>query len=108
MAKLRTLGPTTAPIRMASAHPLPKQAEAFYQSDAWRKLRADLIRQRGRRCETCGKTHELDGTPVKLIGDHVIERKDGGADLDPRNVRLVCQACHNVKTAKARAERLRG
>jgi 5-methylcytosine-specific restriction endonuclease McrA len=91
---------------MRSARPAPKVAEEFYLSSAWLGLRATLIKQRGRRCETCGKTHD-GGQPVRLIGDHIIERKDGGADLDPRNVRLVCIPCHNVKTARERAARLK-
>jgi 5-methylcytosine-specific restriction endonuclease McrA len=88
------------------ARPAPKTADPFYLSPEWRKLVSGLIAKRGRRCEACGKTSGDDGQPVRLIGDHVHELRDGGAPLDEGNVRLVCQPCHNVKTAKARAERM--
>lgn len=84
----------------------PKVAEAFYLSPEWRALVASLIAQRGRRCECCGRTHEDDGRPVRIIGDHIVERRDGGADLDPTNIRLLAIGCHNRKTARARDERM--
>lgn len=100
-----------------------KRAEPFYVSAEWHELVATLIAQRGRRCEACGKTHEDDGSRVRLIGDHIVERKDGGADLDPQNVKLLCSRaggdgsphadgkrgnCHAAKTAMSRRERVRG
>ncbi|HYF88987.1 HNH endonuclease signature motif containing protein [Azospirillum sp.] len=108
MGKLRSLPPLVGSLDMRTAKPAPKVAERFYASPEWRALRSSLIRQRGRRCERCGKTHEDDGAPVRLIGDHKRERKDGGAELDPANVELMCLACHNAKTAQVRARRLRG
>ncbi len=47
----------------------------------------------------------MSGNRRGLIGDHIVERKDGGADFDPLNVRLLCAACHNRKTAAARRTR---
>ena len=114
-ARLRTLSPRLARIDTSIARPQPKAADPFYLSPAWRSLVADLIRSRGRRCEECGKTTEADGTPVRLIGDHNVERRDGGVDLDPDNVRLLCSRaggngrgqgnCHAAKTAQARRQR---
>lgn len=79
----------------------PKVAESFYTSTAWRALVADLKRLRGAWCEDCG-------AGGRLIGDHVVERKDGGSDLDPMNVRLRCPRCHAIKTAAAKAKRASG
>ncbi|PJN94455.1 HNH endonuclease [Amaricoccus sp. HAR-UPW-R2A-40] len=79
--------------------PPPKKAEDFYQSKEWRRLVARLKRERGAWCQRCGSTH-------RVTGDHIQELKDGGAPLDPANVELLCQACHNTKTAKARARRV--
>ncbi|WP_376959669.1 HNH endonuclease [Azospirillum sp. A26] len=120
MTKLASAEPRvgSGPSRVSSG---PKVADPVLQSSDWRKLVASLITKRGRRCERCGKTHESDGSPVRLIGDHDIERRDGGADLDPSNVKLLCNrkggngrphpdgeigGCHNRKTAEARTDRL--
>ena len=114
-ARLHTLSPRLLRVDTSIARPQPKTADPFYLSSAWRELVAGLIRTRGRRCEECGKTLEADGTSARLIGDHVVERRDGGADLDPGNVRLLCSRaggngrgqgnCHAAKTAQARRQR---
>lgn len=97
-----------------------KAPDPFYKSQEWLDLRDTLLRQRGRRCEKCGKTAEDDGAPVRLIADHIVERKDGGAELDPGNIQFLCVAeggngrpqsgrsggCHNRKTMARRSERM--
>jgi 5-methylcytosine-specific restriction enzyme A len=87
--------------------PAPKVASLFYLSREWRSLVAALITQRGRRCQKCGRTGNADGSRLRLFGDHVVELADGGAELDPRNVELLCGSCHTRKTAAARTERMR-
>ncbi|WP_407026450.1 HNH endonuclease [Agrobacterium rosae] len=62
---------------------------------------SSLKRTRGNRCQRCRASG-------RIIGDHIHERKDGGADLDPSNIELLCRPCHNTKTAKARAARAAG
>lgn len=81
----------------------PKTADPFYQSQEWRALMATIRSRRGNRCEVpgCGSTN-------RVIGDHIVEIKDGGAPLDERNVRLLCHAHHQGKTAEARRLRARG
>lgn len=81
---------------------LPKKADSFYTSKEWRRLVAAIKRERGAWCERCG----AGGKGVRLIGDHKVEIRDGGAKLDPANIELLCAGCHNVKTAKAKAERV--
>lgn len=100
LMSLRMLGPRLRQASLATARVPPKTAEPFYRSREWKALLARIIAERGRRCEACGATGQ------RLIGDHVVERKDGGAELDPANIRLLCLPCHNRKTARARAERL--
>ena len=56
-------------------------------------------------CEEAACRKDCSATPRGLIGDHIVERKDGGADFDPLNVRLLCAACHNRKTARERTRR---
>ena len=50
-----------------------------YLNRAWIALVRRLKRVRGNKCQECGVKGRLD---VRILGDHVIERKDGGAELD--------------------------
>lgn len=84
----------------------PTTTNPFYRSPEWTTLMSRLIRQRGRACEECGRTQEEDGRPVRIYGDHIRELRDGGAPLDPANIRLLDANCHNKKTAAERAKRL--
>ncbi|MBY8826109.1 HNH endonuclease signature motif containing protein [Sphingomonas colocasiae] len=81
--------------------PAPKIADQFYSSPEWRALVRQIKRQRGAFCERCGSTKGL-------IADHIVERRDGGADLDPSNIELLCAAHHAKKTAEARRRRALG
>ncbi|MCP1200066.1 HNH endonuclease signature motif containing protein [Notoacmeibacter sp. MSK16QG-6] len=83
----------------------PKVAEPFYLSPEWRRLIAEIKRERGNRCEDCGARGSKN---IRIIGDHVDEISDGGARLDRRNIRLLCTPCHGRKTARAKRERSRG
>lgn len=94
---MTTLLQPMAPIVRA----MPKVADPFYLSPEWRALMRRIKKERGAHCEHCG-------AGGRIIGDHVVEIKDGGERLDPRNVRLMCMPCHNRKTAKARGKRARG
>ena len=100
MDKLTNIKPrlSSAPPKLKSP---PKVFEQFYSSPDWRSLVARIKRQRGAFCARCGSTD-------RIISDHIIERKDGGVDLDPNNIELLCHAHHQAKTAKARARRARG
>jgi 5-methylcytosine-specific restriction endonuclease McrA len=71
------------------------ERDQFYISREWRALVAHIKRERGNRCERCGAAGPY------IQGDHRVERKDGGAPLDPLNVQLLCLTCHNRKTADA-------
>ena len=97
MARLKMLGSRLQPLK-PRLPALQKRAERFYQSAEWRSLVKRLKQERGPFCEKCGASGGI-------IGDHIIERKDGGAELDPGNIMLMCWPCHNKKTAVARAKR---
>lgn len=102
MGRLTNLRPAVAtlPSRVKLA---PKIAEDFYNSKAWRALAAQAKREAGYRCQRPGCSSN-----VRLIADHVIERRDGGADLDRANIEVLCNAHHQAKTALARARRAKG
>lgn len=102
MGRLKSLGSRlgSMPAKVKAA---PKVVEGFYSSAAWRSLVADrkrdpdyqLARQRAKRGE-------------RMILDHKVERRDGGADLDPSNTEWLTFSEHQAKTAKARAARAQG
>lgn len=98
--RLKCIAPSVATIDTRIARPLPKRADPFYLSPAWRSLVRRITEVRGCRCQGCGR----EG--VRLSGDHVHEVKDGGAKLDPANIQLLCGSCHSKKTARVRAQRM--
>jgi 5-methylcytosine-specific restriction protein A len=95
-------------VEMASQRlaPRPKTAAPVYSSPEWRALIANIIRERGRRCEDpkCQSPNRALGQ--KIYGDHIIELSDGGALLDPCNVLLRCAPCHGKKTTTERNKRM--
>lgn len=97
MAKLGKLPPLVAALPPLVA-PMAKVADTLYTSPEWRALMREIKAVRGNYCQDCG-------AGGRIIGDHVDEVKDGGAVLDPANVRLRCMTCHNRKTAAARRAR---
>jgi len=86
---------------------MPKVAERFYLSAGWkdykRRHRAWTVQRFGGLwCKVCGGTN-------RLILDHRVERRDGGADFPPfEEADWYCAGCHNTKTARARALRAGG
>lgn len=78
--------------------PPPKRAGAVYRDPRWRELVGEIKRERGSICEDCGKRG-------RVIADHVVELRDGGAAFDKRNIRLRCDPCHGRKTEQARRAR---
>ncbi len=83
-----------------------KVADPFYATSEWRALSGAVKAARNWVCDDCGGDFATNRRA--LIGDHVIEIKDGGAPLDPHNVACRCTACHNRKTAREAARRGRG
>ena len=88
------------PARVAS---LPKVADPFYLSKEWAALKAARRRDEDyREAKARLKPGEW------LVLDHIVERRDGGADLDPANTQWLTHSEHQAKTAKARMDRAHG
>jgi 5-methylcytosine-specific restriction enzyme A len=100
---VRSLAPRIRLLEQRTALPPEKTVDPFYISPDWRALMAEIIAERGRRCEDpqCQRTRP----PSRVFGDHIVELRDGGAPLDKRNVLLRCGSCHTRKTAEARVAR---
>mgnify|MGYP000223311406 CR=1 FL=1 len=66
-----------------------------YDLSAWRHhFRPRELRKRPL-CEDC---LDVGITRPSVELDHITALKDGGALLDPRNVRALCTPCHSRKT----------
>ena len=74
-------------------HQRDPNAQSFYNSGFWRKLRNRKIQQ-DPLCEHC-KARGL--TILAHMVDHITERKDGGTDTMD-NLQSLCNACHEAKT----------
>lgn len=103
--KLRSIGQKLKPPMRAKLKMAEKRVDPFYNSPEWRALMVVIKRHRGERCEDREHWPEHPRIGIRIYGDHIIERKDGGAPLDPRNILLRCPPCHQRKTAAERAKR---
>lgn len=68
----------------------------FYQSKAWRDLRALKIEQFPL-CEECQRKRI---TTLAQVVDHVVPINEGGAKLDMVNLQSLCNPCHNRKSGQ--------
>lgn len=106
MARLGTLKPLVKAAEYRTVIPAAKQADPELKTTAhekWRKLVLDRARWR---CQGPGCGAQGGRGGVRLFADHIVERQDGGALLDPENGQALCGSCHTKKTAAARARRV--
>lgn len=67
----------------------------FYESFEWRKLRYQIIKRDGGRCQACGATPE---TGAVLNVDHIKPLKHyWSLRLDPDNLQTLCHECNHGK-----------
>jgi 5-methylcytosine-specific restriction protein A len=90
--RLKTLGPRLKPIDTRTVRPPPKITEDFYGSSEWKAVRAQVLQRDHYKCVKCGRREG------RLFVDHIVERKDGGADLDTANLETLCASHHTEKT----------
>ncbi len=65
----------------------------------WRKVRAGILARDGFVCRIGGAHCTRTATEV----DHVVAIRDGGAVLDPANLRAACKACNVARANVQRA-----
>lgn len=71
-------------------------AGKFYKTDVWRKLRYEVLREQGGRCQLCGRSAK-DG--VVLHVDHIIPlSKDFSKAFDKDNLQVLCEDCNRGKS----------
>lgn len=103
--KLRTLGDRVSTADTRKVRPQPKVADPFYTTAEWKQFRDQIIAERGARCEN-PRCRTPRGPWGRVIVDHIVELRDGGAKLDRSNVQILCYSCHTQKTMEARAVRM--
>jgi hypothetical protein len=72
-----------------------RKTDDFLKTFAWRKLRMQVIVERGNRCECCGAS-PTDGIIINV--DHIKPRKlFPKLALDINNLQILCDACNHGK-----------
>lgn len=77
----------------------PEVQDPYYSSGAWKRLRAACLRRDAFRCTFEHCTTPNRGQDGRLIADHIVPRREGGAD-DLANLRTLCPACDNRRHGK--------
>jgi 5-methylcytosine-specific restriction endonuclease McrA len=97
--KIATVGSRIATVNTFTAPPPPHRAHPNYNSQEWKRLSKEVVKERGARCEECGRTG------CRLSVDHIVETKDGGEWFEKGNLRVLCGSCHVSKSNRARERR---
>ena len=65
-------------------------SDRFYSSSAWRRVRAAVLLRDLGLCKIRSSGCLVTASQV----DHIVPRRLGGSDLDPRNLRAACLPCN--------------
>ncbi|WP_232629142.1 HNH endonuclease signature motif containing protein [Methylobacterium sp. Leaf118] len=106
MARLTTLAPRLCALDTRTSRPPPKQADPELLTAEHKAWRLEVLKRAHWRCQWPGCGAQGGRGGVRLYADHIVERRDGGAALDPANGQALCSRHHSLKTARARAERM--
>jgi 5-methylcytosine-specific restriction protein A len=100
--RIQVLRPKLKAAEFRTVLPPKKVPDQELTTEAHKNWRREVLRRAGYKCEKCGAS----GSTNRLIADHIVERRDGGALTDLRNGMALCDPCHTRKTAAARARRI--
>ena len=81
--------------------PALRERDPFYHTNRWRRY-SEWFRAKYPVCAHC--LQKGITTPADVV-DHIIELKDGGAQLRVENTESLCHAHHNAKSLKERMKR---
>lgn len=71
-------------------------SDEFLQSYQWRRLRMEVLVERGARCECCGATPQKDGITIHV--DHIKPRRlFAELALEKSNLQVLCEVCNHGK-----------
>jgi 5-methylcytosine-specific restriction endonuclease McrA len=72
------------------------KGDEFLASYEWRRLRMEVIKDRGARCECCGSTPQKDGIVINV--DHIKPRRlFPELALEKTNLQVLCDVCNHGK-----------
>lgn len=106
MGRLVTLSPRLGTLDTRTARPAPKTADPELLTPEHKAWRQEVLKRAGWKCQAPGCTAHGRRGGVRLYADHIVERRDGGAPLDPANGQTLCAKHHSEKTARERSRRL--
>jgi 5-methylcytosine-specific restriction enzyme A len=98
--------PRVGMIDTRCARPMDKVVDAELLSPEHRAWRAEVMRRAGGRCERIENGRRCNRADTRMFANHKIERKDGGAKLDPANGECLCGRHHTLFTNEQRAKRM--
>ncbi|WP_271180680.1 HNH endonuclease signature motif containing protein [Ancylobacter defluvii] len=81
-----------------------KQVDAHYETPEHRAWAKAVVARAGGRCQWEGCTRAAPAH--RMIADHIVEIKDGGAKLDLANGQCLCVQHNTLKGTQARAARM--
>lgn len=99
---LRMLGTKVRPSARAKVRP-QKHGDVHYQTISHRAWASAVIARDGGRCQWPGC--ERRAPEHRVVADHIVELKDGGAPFDLANGRCLCVQHNTAKGLRARAAR---
>lgn len=76
--------------------------ENVYNTTRWKELREMALKRDKGLCVTCLKNNRIERA---VLVDHIKELSDGGEPFDINNLKSLCSACHNKKSAEERKKR---
>ena len=106
---MRRLDPSVGMLDVRVAQSEPKRADSIYSDPRYLAFRAAVIQRAGFRCEHVENGIRCTRSRAgghRMMADHIVELKDGGAPFDPGNGQCFCVQHNTLKGIKARAARL--
>ncbi len=107
-ARVPTMKPRIPTMRHQTAPVAPKRADPVYQTPEHAAWSSAVIDKAGGRCEWVenGRRCTKARPEHRMVADHKIEVKDGGALLDPKNGQCLCVQHNTLKGVLARQRRM--
>lgn len=106
---IRTISLRIRTLDTRTCKPPPKAADAELQTPEHKAWAQNVKRRAGWCCEATlpdGSRCPNAAPGHRMFADHIVERRDGGDPLDPKNGQCLCPSHHTLKTAAERAKRM--